>query len=328
MSASSSSNNEDLLRMSINTALATIEKHAPEKDRALLRAMLQFAPTDNGKSIIAGHILQAFDSKSVSKLGELANSYWTTIIVPIRSAGGKTPAPSQNPSRGDPHGGETPFNVESAKRNQAYLKKHTLARDNYTCLATGRVDYQVFDVIPNFVADLSKLDVTQACHIIPFSLNDFDTKDQSDVDQKTAIWTALQAFCGKDISALRGVGINSLDNVMTLCPMAHKFFGELQLAFEAVPDTANKYKLLTFGKVAPRLGFPETVTLKSNTSAPVPSPFYLALHCAICKVLWASGRAEALEALLEEWEDTTVLAKDGSSAQLLDLAIFRSINVC
>ena len=42
----------------------------------------------------------------------------------VRSAGGKTPAPSQNPSRGDPHGGETPFDVESAKRNQKYLKKH------------------------------------------------------------------------------------------------------------------------------------------------------------------------------------------------------------
>ena len=42
----------------------------------------------------------------------------------MRSAGGKTPTSSENPSQGDRHGGETPFNAEKAKRNQRYLKKH------------------------------------------------------------------------------------------------------------------------------------------------------------------------------------------------------------
>ncbi len=37
------------------------------------------------------------------------------------------------------------------------------------------------------------------------------------------IWTALQAFCGIDISALRGVGINSIDNVMTLSATSVQF---------------------------------------------------------------------------------------------------------
>jgi hypothetical protein len=126
---------------------------------------------------------------------------------------------------------------------------------------------------------------------------------------------------------------------------AHKVFSELQLAFEAVPvrpifsfllpysfynplqDVTGKYKLVTFGKIAPMIGLPETVLLKSATGQPLPNPFYLAIHCAICKVLWASGRAEALEQAFHELEETDVLAEDGGSAEVLMLALQRTIKV-
>ena len=88
--------------------------------------------------------------------------------------------------------------------------------------------------------------------------------------------------------------------------------------FQDVPD---KYKIVTFGKVAPRLGFPKTVTLRSATGQSLPNPFYLATHCSICKVLWASGRAEALEETYSEWQDMSVLAEDGGSAEVLKLAL-------
>ena len=65
--------------------------------------------------------------------------------------------------------------------------------------------------------------------------------------------------------------------------------------YNPLQDVAGKYKLVTFGKKAPKAGFPETVTLKSATGQPLPNPFYLAVHCAICKVFWESGRAEAFE---------------------------------
>ena len=84
---------------------------------------------------------------------------------------------------------------------------------------------------------------------------------------------------------------------------------------------------MTFGKIAPKLGFPEAVMLKSATGQPLPNPFYLAIHCAICKVLWASGRAEALEQAFREWEDTSVLAEDGGSADVLMLAFQRPLKV-
>ena len=90
-------------------------------------------------------------------------------------------------------------------------------------------------------------------------------------------------------------------------------------------NVPGKYKLVTFGKDAPIIGFPETVTLKSATGQPLPNPFYLAIHCAICKVLWASGQAEALEQAFCELEDTSVLAEDGGSAEVLKLALQLSI---
>jgi len=67
--------------------------------------------------------------------------------------------------------------------------------------------------------------------------------------------------------------------------------------------------------------------LKSATGQPLPNPFYLAIHCAICKVLWASGRAEALEQAFREWEDTSVLAEDEGSVDVLILAFQRPLKV-
>ena len=107
----------------------------------------------------------------------------------------------------------------------------------------------------------------------------------------------------------------------------HRYFTELQVALEPVPDAPNTYNVLTFGKVAPRLGLPKTIKLftSSATDAPLPNPAYLALHAAICRLVWASARAEELTDVLADLEDVTLLAEDGSSANLINIAIYRSL---
>ena len=87
----------------------------------------------------------------------------------------------------------------------------------------------------------------------------------------------------------------------------------------------HTYTVRTWGKIAPRLGLPTTVKLSSASGAPLPNPAYLALHCAICKVLWSSARAVELKELLEDLEAVTLLAPDGSSANLINIAIYRSL---
>ena len=108
----------------------------------------------------------------------------------------------------------------------------------------------------------------------------------------------------------------------------HRYFTELQVALEPVSDATNTYNVLTFGKVAPRLGLPKTVKLFTSsaaTDAPLPNPAYLALHAAVCRLVWASARAEELTDVLADLEDVTLLAEDGSSANLINIAIYRSL---
>ena len=91
--------------------------------------------------------------------------------------------------------------------------------------------------------------------------------------------------------------------------------------YNLLQNVPGEYKLVTFGEKAPLLGFPETVMLRSVTGQPLPNPDYFAIHWAICKVFWASGRAEALEQVFCEWQDTSALAEDGGSAEVLKLAL-------
>ena len=71
--------------MTVQTTLAQIDKHAREQDKALLRAMLEYAPSDEGKLSTASYILQSVDANSVSKLDQLAESYWVNVILPSTS---------------------------------------------------------------------------------------------------------------------------------------------------------------------------------------------------------------------------------------------------
>jgi hypothetical protein len=55
----------------------------------------------------------------------------------------------------------------------------------------------------------------------------------------------------------------------------------------------------------------------------------LKLHASLCKALHASGRAEELD-LLMDWLDEdapAILAEDGGSASLLEMAIARLVAV-
>jgi hypothetical protein len=87
----------------------------------------------------------------------------------------------------------------------------------------------------------------------------------------------------------------------------------------------NKYNVLVFGSSLRRQNFVDVVDLTSSNHSLPPNPRYLALHCAICKVLWACGRGEELEEFMRDIDDTTVLAEDGSSAKLFEFAIQRSL---
>ena len=83
----------------------------------------------------------------------------------------------------------------------------------------------------------------------------------------------------------------------------------------------NRYRLYT-SQPKFLFGLPTEVMFTStHPSLPLPSPHYLALHALCCEVAHMSGAAEWLDEIQEGIEETRVLAKDGSTAQLLSVAL-------
>ena len=52
--------------------ISPIKKHAHEQDKALLRAMLEYAPSNKGKLLTASHILQSVDFRELIELRYIA----------------------------------------------------------------------------------------------------------------------------------------------------------------------------------------------------------------------------------------------------------------
>jgi hypothetical protein len=55
----------------------------------------------------------------------------------------------------------------------------------------------------------------------------------------------------------------------------------------------------------------------TDPTLPLPNPEYLKLHAAVCRVAHMCGAADYLDQQDRDFDRTTVLARDGSSANLL-----------
>ncbi|KZT10295.1 uncharacterized protein LAESUDRAFT_755803 [Laetiporus sulphureus 93-53] len=200
-----------------------------------------------------------------------------------------------------------------------------LVRDGYKCVITGKDHVDKITTWTGF-----DLDTTDAAHIMPFGLNDFEETDVPTMVDETAVWAALQAFSGRSLDGLRGDDINSLENVLTLSASVHRLFGQLVLALEPIEAKSNVYRILTWGNAKNRRDLSETVTLSdhSNSGKALPNSAYLSLHAAICKVLHASGRAKELDRILADLnEGETPVLSHGSTADLLEVALLRAVAV-
>lgn len=80
-------------------------------------------------------------------------------------------------------------------------------------------------------------------------------------------------------------------------------------AESGILDNLNPARLVTF-------------TTPDPDRLPVPSREYLALHAACTKVVHFSGAGEYADSVLREIEDTSALSSDGSSAAILEHAIW------
>ncbi|KAF8261702.1 hypothetical protein EI94DRAFT_1605390, partial [Lactarius quietus] len=192
-----------------------------------------------------------------------------------------------------------------------------LRRDGYRCLITGTYDLRV-DSVPDIIVDDQQAQAhggayTECAHIVPESTYFND-------DYSASVLAVLEQF-RYNVNNLKGKKVHSLINVMTMQHDAHDFFDCLMLWFEKT-DIPNCYKVQTtlpshFFKLSDQVTF----TTPHPVRLPLPSPELLAVHVACAQVAHLSGASKYIDHILEDMEETHVLAHDGTSSEVLHHAL-------
>ncbi|EPS99343.1 hypothetical protein FOMPIDRAFT_1147471 [Fomitopsis schrenkii] len=299
------------------------------------------------------------DVAARATLYELGEFYLVHLIRPMRKHQGGTPMPSSHPSR---LSFDKPIRADiQSPSSRGDVKSVAMVRDGYRCMVTRCPDLNVFlkerrDLL--YLAKRSSLPFTptECCHIIPYSINDMKNVNEEKFGWKfegtSIFWGILQSFGYHLQPELNGNNINRPENVMTLTHALHGLFDDLDFWLEEVEGQENTYRTClssNFDDAQAResLHLPPTVQFivhdvddlassgarGSSTSQvqprhlALPNPKYLRIHAACCKVAHLSGAAEYLEEVYRDVDSLEVLANDGSSAQVLDAALWRIGNL-
>ncbi|RDB20054.1 hypothetical protein Hypma_013054 [Hypsizygus marmoreus] len=292
--------------------------------RVLGRALIEILNEDaNG---VAKFSAQINSATTDTALIELAKFFIDHLVRVFKAASTPTHAPSDHPSRPS-FDQKTEFCAwieEQSSLSHATAKQAALIRDgghcivlrhayDYSWVASLRSEEQEMVVnMPGFVPIFTK-----CAHIIPESL-------YAEIENRACtgtVWALLGMFENINIDNLNRRGTHDLTNVFTLDSDLHILMDSMQLWFQAVPGRDDTY-MVVFSNPLTKHAVRDNnrvITLTSSDPArlPLPSPCYLAVHAAICRIARMSGAAEYAENVLKDWEFTAVLAEDGSSAFLL-----------
>ncbi len=149
-------------------------------------------------------------------------------------------------------------------------------------------------------------DYLEVAHILPHSLN----KSQS---KKEAL-AILNMFDSGLINLIEGADIDRPRNAISLTQRYHTDFGRFMVFFEPVPDQQHTYRIDSFFPrgVLPLLPITRSLYFSKNRTIDPPLPRFLALHCAISRILHLSGAGEYIDQILRDMENKAVRA-DGST---------------
>ncbi|THH20036.1 hypothetical protein EW146_g1228 [Bondarzewia mesenterica] len=299
--------------------------------------MILEAPTDRGRDNCANEIKDCADEETLMKL---ANLYINDHVrcsseTAVKSAKGRTPTPSEHPSR--PSFDDTQealkYLLQQAPQNHTTAKSKALIRDSYRCTLTGHYDkacYLSMNTIRRKVDSCGlRVAVTEAAHIFPESMNArVSGENEGGVKREYAasVWAVMERFGQAFVTEeLNSPDIHRLQNILTMEASKHEMFDSLQLWLEST-GSPNCYKV---NSVAPALqsDIPDIVTFTTSDplNLPLPSPDYLHLHAACARVAHLSGAGEHIDRVFRDMEEMQVLAVDGSSTDILSYALSSSV---
>ncbi|CAE6398245.1 unnamed protein product [Rhizoctonia solani] len=258
-----------------------------DNTRAILLALLTYAPTPEGKAYVRGEILKHEGDQLGMK--SVADSILRKLLLPVIALGTKS-------------------HVSPSARTE--IKQIALSRDNYRCVVSKAVELSYF-YTPETV-EWNPGDVwlpTYASHIIPLARN-----------TKSSSWQALERFAGFRLEELYGDHISTVSNIVTLTYDIHVAFCRFLVWFEL--DKKNpKPGVYRYRKQLHTLpGPPDGTIVRLSTTdpdLPVPQIKYILLHAALAKVLRDSDMGRWVDGMLREIERLENLASDGSNADVL-----------
>ncbi|TBU52839.1 hypothetical protein BD310DRAFT_831335 [Dichomitus squalens] len=273
------------------------------------------------------------DQGPLQALYNLGEFYVKNLLLIFRKTRGRTPVPSDHPSRPSFEVAKSQVmeDLQSTPRNHSDAKLAALARDNFRCMVTGRVDLSSCENGLIAYSPGEFLCCAQCAYIFPDSLGNIRAGGRGDKEHQVATaWMLLKRFGYKDVyneltADTSKTNLHRLENIMTLEYSIHDLFDKMSLWFEAQSEP-NVYRVA----MAPRLelahsglGVPATVHFTAHSDSPLPSPKYLAIHAACCRVAHMSGAAEYFDMILRDMEELQVLSEDGASADVLAYALHR-----
>ncbi|KIJ46274.1 hypothetical protein M422DRAFT_165576 [Sphaerobolus stellatus SS14] len=279
----------------------------------ILGYLLHHAPNEEAAKTIVSEVVSC---KNDVKLFDLGEKYYKCFIRAFRVNKGRTPIPSNHPSRPsfDTLADMIKGILEEAPRSHATAKEQAslfiaLLRDRFRCAITKDIDDPSADKFPEISEEVERgglrVCFTHCAHIIPESTN----------------WD-LEKGSNKLPTELKGANIHRLENVITMGSNVHTAFNRLDIWFSPTTEP-NKYKLGTFKSRWFNI-LPEYVIFRTEDliNLPVPKRDYLELHATCAKVIHLSGAAEYIDKVSRQLEEMTVLSPEGTSADVLEHALW------
>jgi len=328
---------ERLEKSANKSAKKSANKFDNQKKRVINARILGYlmleGPSDNACQGVALEVNSCGgDEEKMLAIGEM---YFNFYIRSFKMYKGRTPAPSNHASRPsfDTRKAMIKGMLVQAPQNHQQAKANALVRDGFRCVISGVYDWDSVEGNKELGMEVERdayvvTGTTQCAHIFPESTNAniYGSNAQADKHEyASGVWAVMERFGSRQtLIELNGSEIHRLENILTLDPSVHTLFDKLQLWLEHVasgpPNTYRLCSLPSF-RVDPRWKRTVTFTTPDPVKLPVPSPWYLDLHAACCRVAHLSGAGECIDKILRDMEDIQVLSQDGASAEILHYAL-------
>ncbi|KII89564.1 hypothetical protein PLICRDRAFT_610912 [Plicaturopsis crispa FD-325 SS-3] len=244
-----------------------------------------------------------------------------------------TPRPESPPSFAG-----TLKDINTVSKTKSEAKTKALVRDGYRCMICGVFDVHTLEsdreLMKRARAGTLKVKAghTQCVHLFPEPVPPQDGEES--VEDGTAAYEILRSFGLGDFAdeLENGQGVHDLRNVMTMSMVLRTQFDEHNFWLEEVPGQPHTYDI----HAPPHSMIPYLVELQGirrvtfalsqdvidavapgGPLPPLPDPRLIAVRASCARVARASGAVQQMKQVLSDMEDSTVLAGDGSAAEVL-----------